>query len=561
MRRYLKVKAVALAAAAGLAALVGCNQLDVENPNSPDAARVLATAADAENLMANYYKRWHEGVYRTTGNFEGMANIMSFQNYSDLANNCQNARFPFSGAINLNTIGNVCAGEQARVYQYMQEVTRVASTLLARMDSGLTLGVPGRDARYRAFGEFLRGVSLGYAALFYDSAAVVSAGTAGLDAGKLEPYTIVMDSAYAALQRAVDAASTSGFVALDAAWIPTGGTISGADFIRIIRSYRARFRANVARNPAERTAVNWDLVIADAQNGITANHLNITNPTNGPFRSWVAQYDPPNGLWHQMPPWIIGMGDVSGSYATWIATPVGARGAGNTAFFMVTPDLRFPQGATRAEQQADFAMTSCEKAAQVCKRYFANRIGNDQFNSLGWGWSNYDFVRFHSWSKAGDAGSATAGAIIFMTKAEMDLLEAEGQYRKGNFAAAAALINKTRTANGLPALVDFNNTSPVPGGANCVPKVPVSPYNVIACGNMLEALKWEKRIETAYTHFAPWFLDGRGWGDLATDTPLYWAVPYQDLLARGVLPNEVYSTGAGVGTAAGSAAVKGTYGW
>jgi len=561
MRRSLTLKAVALVAAAGLAALGGCNQLAVDNPNSPDAQRALATATDAENLMSGYYKRWHEGLYRTTGNFEGMANIMSFQNYSDLANNCQNARFPFSGAINLNTIGNVCAGEQARLYQYMQEVTRVASTLLGRMDGGLTLGSPGRDARYRAFGEFLRGVSLGYAALFYDSAAVVSPATPAEDAGKLVSYTVAMDSAYVALQRAIDAANTAGFASLDAAWIPAPAPLNAADFIRLIRSYRARFRANVARNPAERAAANWDLVIADAQNGITANHTNITNPTNGPFRSWVAQYDPPNGLWHQMPPWIIGMGDVSGSYATWIATPVGARGAGNAAFFMVTPDLRFPQGTNRAEQQADFAMTSCEKAAQVCKRYFANRIGNDQFNSLGWGWSNYDFVRFHSWSKAGDAGSATAGAIIFMTKAEMDLLEAEGQLRKGNFAAAAALINKTRTPNGLPALVDLNNTSPVPGAANCVPKIPVSPYNVIACGNMFEALKWEKRIETAYTHFAPWFLDGRGWGDLAQDTPLYWAVPYQDLLARGVLPNEVYSTGAGVGTAAGSAAVKGTYGW
>ena len=547
--------------AAGLVALGACNQLDVTNPNDPDTKRVLARPADAEALMASYYKRWHDGLYRTTGSFEGMANIMSFQNYSDLANNCQNARFPFSGAINLNTIGNVCAGEQARLYQIEQEVTRVASTLLAQMDDGLTLGTPGRDARFRAFGEFLRGVSLGYVALFYDSAAVITTKTDGEDPGELSAYTVVMDSALAALQRAIDAANTPGFVALDATWIPAPSSFSGSDFIRLIRSYRARLRANVARTPAERAAVSWDQVIADAQNGITADHLNVTNATNGPFRSWVAQYDPPSGLWHQMPPWIIGMGDVSGSYATWIATPVGARGAGNTPFFMVTPDLRFPQGTGRSEQQADFAMSSCEKAAQVCKRYFANRIGNDQFNSVGWGWSNYDFVRFHSWAKAGDGGSAASGAIIFMTKAEIDLLEAEGQIRKGNFAAAAALINKTRTKNGLPALVDLNNTSPVPGGANCVPKVPVSPYTVIACGTMFEAMKWEKRIETAYTHFAAWFLDSRGWGDLAEGTPLFWAVPYQDLQARGFLPNEIYSAGAGVGTAPNSAAAKGTYGW
>ena len=158
------------------------------NPNNPDAERALATPSDAENMMASYYKRWHDGLYRNLGNFEGMANIMSFQNYSDLANNCQNARFPFSGAINLNTIGNVCSGEQSRVYQVEQEVTRVASTLLHRMDEGLTLGTPGRDARYRAMGEFLRGVSLGYVALFYDSAAVISAQTDAQDPGELSYY-------------------------------------------------------------------------------------------------------------------------------------------------------------------------------------------------------------------------------------------------------------------------------------------------------------------------------------------------------------------------------------
>jgi hypothetical protein len=510
--------------------------------------------------MAGQYKRWHEGLYRNLGNFEGMANIMSFQNFSDLANNCQNSRFPMSGAINVNTIGNVCSGEQQRVYFIESEVARVASTLLGRMAAGLTLGTTGRDQRFKAFGEFMRGVSLGYIALFYDSAAVITAAMDPQDPGELVPYTQVMDSALAALQRAIDYANTPGTQALEATWIPSPTSFTPAELVRLIRSYRARLRANVARTPAERAAVNWDLVIADAQNGIAADHLNTTNTTSGPFRTWVAQYDT-YGLWHQMPPWVIGMGDVSGSYAAWIATPVSSRGAGNVGFFMVTPDQRFPQGATRPAQQADFAITSCEKASTPCKRYFANRIGNDQFNSLGWGWSNYDFVRFHSWRVSGD-GTGQNGNLVVFTKAELDMLEAEGQIRKGNFSAAATLINKTRVANGhLPPLTAFDNTTPAPGGADCVPKVPVAPYNVVACGNMMEAMKWEKRIETAYTHFAAWYLDHRGWGDLAENVPLFWAVPYQDLQARGRPLSAIYSAGAGVGTAPNSAAAKGTYGW
>jgi len=255
------------------------------------------------------------------------------------------------------------------------------------------------------------------------------------------------------------------------------------------------------------------------------------------------------------------MADVSGAYATWIAKPLSERGT-DQPFFMVTPDLRFPQGATRAAQNADFAKTSCNAASTVCKRYFENRVpGGDQNSGLGFGLSNYDFVRFQSWNVSGD-GTARNGNTPFMMKAEVDLLQAEGLYRQGNFAAAGALVNITRTRNGLPAITTFDANTAVPGGAtDCVPKVPVAPFNVVACGKLLDALKYEKRIETAYTHYAPWFLDGRGWGELPKDTPLFWAVPYQDLQARGRSTADIYGTGPGPGNAPGSTAATSVYGW
>ena len=48
---------------------------------------------------------------------------------------------------------------------------------------------------------------------------------------------------------------------------------------------------------------------------------NVTsNTTNGPSMSgWRSQYDA-FSTWHQMPPFIIGWADTSGSYAAWIAT-------------------------------------------------------------------------------------------------------------------------------------------------------------------------------------------------------------------------------------------------
>lgn len=558
-------KILRYAAIAGAAGLLGCNdsQLNVTNPNSGDTGRVLGTPNDAEALISSYYKRWASGVYGSITDLEGMADIFGLMNYSSLANNCMNSHYPASGATNFNSPGNTCQAEQNRLYSYMGEVERVASNFLTAEKNGLTLGTLARDARGKSWAEFLRGLSLGYLALMHDSAAIVTVGTDAADVGTLQTYQVVAESSYTAFQRAIDYAAANapgsdGFP-LPGTWLPSPTTFTAPGFIKLIKSYRARIRANVARTPAERAAVKWDLVIADAQGGITADHMNTTSTTAGPTRAWRNQYEN-FGLWHQMPPFIIGMADVSGSYATWIATPFAARGAGNASFFMVTPDLRFPQGNTRAAQQADFAISSCQSAATACKRYFVNRAsGGDQFAGAGWGWSNYDFVRFHSWKVAGDAGSGQNGNTPFYVKAENDLLLAEGLYRKGDYAGAAAIVNVTRVKNGLPAITAFDNSTPVPGGANCVPKVPNGA--TVSCGNLWEALKYEKRIETAYVAYAPWYLDGRGWGDLSEGTPLFWAVPYQDLQARGYLTSAIYGAGVGAGNAPNSFSGKSTYGW
>jgi hypothetical protein len=78
---------------------------------------------------------------------------------------------------------------------------------------------------------------------------------------------------------------------------------------------------------------------------------------------------------------------------------------------------------------------------------------------------------------------------------------------------------------------------------------------------MFEAMKWEKRMENAFVQFANWFLDGRGWGDLAEGSALFWAVPYQDLQSRGYATGAIYGAGPGAGNAAGSVSGKSTYGW
>jgi hypothetical protein len=115
------------------------------------------------------------------------------------------------------------------------------------------------------------------------------------------------------------------------------------------------------------------------------------------------------------------------------------------------------------------------------------------------------------------------------------MLQAEALLNLGRAPEAIPLINVTRTANGLPAIPTTSAaTDAVPGGTACVPRMPQpGVFTTSVCGTVFEAMKWEKRLETALTGYAQWYLDSRGWGDLPVGTGTSWPVPYQELDSRG----------------------------
>lgn len=553
---------------ATLAGVLSACDLAVENPVSPPTEKVLASPDDTESLLGSYYRRWHAGMYGSGANVWLMSTVMSFESYSSLNNFCINERVGFPRPPNNNAISNSCAGEQARVYFFMEEVARVSSNILTSLNDdafqAAAIGAGWTDARVaraKAFAEFLRGLSLGYLALTYQEGAVVSMGQAGDDPGPLVRYDVVADSAYVAFENALThaAAARTGdaTIAIPQSWIPTTGNLNMDNFSRLIRSYRARIRANVPRTRAERDAALWPAIIADAAAGIQEDHDNITDRDAGPF-DWGVVYLNQYGLWHQMPPFIFGMADTTGAYPNWVAEPLETRGSA-TLFHLATPDQRFPQGTSRAEQQADFSISDCEPLPAGCPRYVRNRPSNRDLPA-SWGASEYDFTRFYSWVYLGDGATARVGPMIFFTKAENDLLEAEGQIRAGNYARAAELINRTRVGNGgLDPVSATAAGTPVVATHRCIPRIPVNAGpnggGTVQCGNLMEAMKYEKRMETAQTHFMAWYLDSRGWGDLPEGTPVDWAPPYQDLQAR---QTEIYSSGTGMRVAPAGAS---TYGW
>ena len=144
------------------------------------------------------------------------------------------------------------------------------------------------------------------------------------------------------------------------------------------------------------------------------------------------------------------------------------------------------------------------------------------------------FYFYHRW---GRGTSWESGPIPIVTVTEMNLLKAEALIRLGRAAEAVPIINQTRVANGGLPEVDINGA---PGVApNCVPRKITG-----ACGNLWDALRYEKRIETlGLTGGLPYY-DARGWGTLVENTMIQFPIPVVDIeLVFGA--DQVYSFGGG----------------
>ncbi len=530
-----------------LVALAACSEskLVVVDLEAPDQGRALQSATDVENLLTGQFRNIWNNTQGTAVSMEMQLECLGMENATGLGNAesgkyCGIPRVPVDNAIN-----NPSATNKYYPYLYVYGAARAVAIALNQMDQPGFTFIPSdasQFARDKAFGFFEMGVALGNIALAYDSGSVVSP-TDNLS-GSAPPF-VAADSLMMVALAYLDSALAYG------AQNPTGNNgwpapstwINGWDgsqttFLQLTHSWKARLRAGVARTPAERAAVNWAAVIADAQAGIKSN-FNIQMTGGSP--AW--NYDPSEiaegTTWEAMWQWMVGMADTSGNYALYLTDPVN-----NGVFLVVTPDQRFPAGKDRPTQNANSAAAPLNNGFP----FFQNHVQALDVTVSPQMTSQYNFWRFQ-----GEIGAGLSGPVVVIDMGEMNGLIAEGKLRSGSqhdAAGALQAINATRTAAGLPAVTGDSGTV-VPGGSACVPRVPAAPaYTSATCGNVWEAMKWEKRLQEAYTSWGAWWIDGRGWGDLPMGTVLEYPTPYEELQTRE-LPLYDFSR---------QAQTKGTYG-
>ncbi len=510
MRRYIKRSALLLTAVAA----VGCQDLIVENTNAPDRDRALAQADAVELLVSSTFPKFWTRMHRGTAGFYPLSMAGDETTMSANTNGARNVseipRIPFNNnpVVDDHAVANLYWGDMYEVLANAGDVLKVISDGLQ-----ITTGEEGEDNtdRARMFAKLSQGLALGYIGLLFDQGYIFDENTPAQHLERpqqflqLVPYPQVMAKAFELLAEAEQLALNGPDFSIPAAWLYSPTDISRNEVVRILNAYAARFQVLQARSPEERaTLTDWeavrthisrvedDVVVALGPGARDSQYLaRSMHPSANPrMHAHVRLY---------------GNADISGAYQEWLATDPQDR----ERFRVVTPDRRLT-GAGGPESRGS--------------RFIFRPTTNVDRSFGGYRESFYQFQ-----GNVNAAGNATwnTGEFSVLPLRELRLYQAEAHYRAGEYQQAVDLINVTRVGNGQ--LPPVTGQGVVPGGAQCVPRTDSG-----ACGDLWDALVYERMMELSFIEPARTFLDRRGLGTLFPGTMIHLPIPGARLEILGI---------------------------
>ena len=514
--RTRKFSAVLLAAAV----LAGCQDLNVVNTNAPDRRRALSQPSDVETLIASTWRDiWNRTLNgsATYNSLPVVADVFTATYANDAALELSSEpRPPF----NNSTLADAHAIARFSWETFYKAISSANDGLFAIAD-GLEIITPDaggeptdNTARAVGFAMWARAASHLWLASIYDKNFIVRE-DADLENPLNNPlieYPASMDTALVLVNETITFLNANSFT-LPELWI-NGTTFTNVDLRRILASWAARLHVAAARTPAERQALDWDLVLSLTDQGITSDFSVLLQ--SGVLTSGYLSRLQQNGTFSAWGDYrFIGAADVSGNFKAWLDLPVAQR----ERIEITTPDRRIT-GPTPT-------------SAGLYYRYRADNIFRPERGTYHH--SHYQWRR--------NGGRSVSQNYSIMSVDEMNLLRAEAYYYKGDLDQAAQLVNSTRTRTVRIGTTDYAGLAAVtrdgvPQSDDCMPR-----FDGVTCGTLLQALMYERILETqAMDAQLPW-MEARGWGFLSPGTFLHMPIPARELES---LQLPVYSFG-GVG--------------
>lgn len=505
-------KALIGGGAALASTLGGCLDLQVDDPNGLNINNVYTSASNTEAALVGAFRSYLD-IYTgscATLPFELYGNVLTTTSatYVPFA---EEPRIPIDNFDNLNCVSRYTWNQPYESAAQAREVWQGITNNKLKYGTVSAAFPNGQDTPSRLiFAKFIVGASQLLLGLTNDSAYVTDVNTSLNDFGtKLEPYPVVTANAVSQLREVIAEAKAAPNFTFPTLWV-NQQAVTRDQLVRVAYSLIVRSMVYVPRTKAQRDAVNWQQVLTLLDSTVVTDFGVQAETAISRLRSiYYENASAQNTV--RISNRLVGPADTSGQYQLWLGKSLADRGA----IRITTPDRRIhgPTGNTTIGTRFEYRSTAMGSA--TAGSYLL---------------SSYRSFRYLN----ATADSGRTAFIRLVTKGEMDMIRAEALYRLGRGAEAAALINPSRLAAGLKAVT----ASGPPAGADCVPRKDNG-----TCGDLFDAIQYEKRIELyPLAGDISWF-DQRGWGKLLPGTPLQVPLLGREAATRG-LP--IYTYG-GVG--------------
>ncbi len=457
-----------------------CEDLDVENKNAP-TFKEANLPGQVKGTIGGLFNKWYMTATNPNGPSLVLATVAdevtcSWGNFgmNDLSS------IPRVEFNNTPSYPNIAVSE--KYYKGMYSILSSANDALIAIANDKSGIISNEEKpKLKAAAYFLQGVSLGSLGLFYDKAFIVKEETDITAEVTTSPFSEVIISAMESLDKAIAICENNEFT-LDDSWMPLPTAMDSKGFGRLINTVAARLLVYKSRNKADNEANDWERIKNYAKKGLTSDFALIMDDD-----IWYNNY--------------IGYGNFSG----WGRTDM-------RVINMLDPNMpawwnkNLPNNgkATSADKrlESDFQYLESQN--------FKPERGLYQF-------STYRCKKFDQYLKT------WTEPLIYISKAENDMLLAEAYARTGQEAQAIAILNNpanTRKARG--------GLGDVSGGKE----------------EVLKAIFYERALECMYTGEGISFFDMRRRNLLFEGTFLQWPIPADQL---EVLRQPFYSYGGTTG--------------